>query len=70
MDTTYQLIGVILFLQMLYVFNRDRKPYFFGLTPKSIVLRNQFTKGMLISLYIFLAIAAFGKLAQDLFYLR
>lgn len=69
MDITHQLIGVILFLQILHILNRDRKPYFFGLTSKSAIAKNQLTKSILITLYLFIAIAGFGKLAQDLYFM-
>lgn len=67
MSTAQQLIGVILFLHVLYFLNRERKPYFFGLTPNASIIKNQLTKGILISLYLFIAVAALGALAQDLY---
>lgn len=67
MSTSYQLIGIVLFLQFLYFLNKERKPYFFGLTAKSRITKHQLTKGILISLYSFISVAAFGALIQGLY---
>ena len=67
MNTGHQIVGFIIFLQAIYFLNKDRKPYFLGLTTKSVLVKNQLGRGTLIGLYIFVFVAALAVVAQDLY---
>jgi hypothetical protein len=66
MSAGHSLIGFIVLLQSIYYINHQRKPYFFGLSTKSTLVQNQLGKGILIGLYIFIAVAALGVVVQDI----
>jgi hypothetical protein len=69
MTAGHQLIAFMIFLQAIYFINRQRKPYFFGLTAKEAIAKSELGKGVLIGLYIFIAVAALGVIAQDFYHL-
>lgn len=69
MNAGHQLVAFIILLQAIYFLNRQRKPYFFGFTAKSVLVKNQLGKGALIGFYLFITIAALIVVVQDLYQL-
>jgi|GEM_PF-3004303 hypothetical protein len=67
MGAGYSLLYFVVFLEAIYLINDQRKPYFFGLTSKEAIEKNQLGQGALIGLYIFIFVAVLGVIAQDLY---